>query len=58
MNPKIHLLIPLQIPAMGITHRAACQRAFRWSTGKQLRGSESRSEVTCTKCLAHVRVAR
>lgn len=50
MTPKIHYLIPLSHPQMGIEFKAACQRAFRLSTGKQLRGSRDLAEVTCSKC--------
>lgn len=49
-TPKIHLLIPLKQPVRGITHKAKCQRAFKFSTGRQLRGTMNPNEVTCTKC--------
>jgi len=52
VNPKTHLLIPLARPVNGIAFRAKCQRAFRFNTGKQLRGSLKHEEVTCSKCLA------
>lgn len=50
MTPKIHLLIPLPKPVDGVTHRAACQRAFTFRTGRQLRGTLDTAQVTCEKC--------
>jgi len=49
MSPKIHLLIALSKPQMGITRRAACQKAFSFHAGRQLRGTLNSSEVTCDK---------
>jgi len=50
MTPKIHYLIPLSKTVNGITHKAKCQRAFSFHTGRQLRGTLVVSEVTCEKC--------
>lgn len=50
MSVKIHYLVPLTKPLMGITHKAACQRAYSFATGKQLRGTEDVKDVTCEKC--------
>lgn len=52
-GPKIHLLIPLKQPVNGIAYKAKCQRAFKFSTGRQLRGTENLAEVTCSKCLGY-----